>query len=325
MTEPNQPANPANHAAHDPTWMAALATRDPDLSPAERTRAQAALESCGPCADLFADLVAISAAIPSAAIPARPRDFTLTAADAARLQPRGLRRLLKAIGSARDGVTFPLAMGLTTMGIAGLMLATIPSALSGAGGGATSDNLSAVGEAAPMPAPHLRGSRPPHPRLLPPRLRAPRRPTSTRSAQPRPPRRPAAARSSPATTAMPRSKQRLDAARDAAGDPRRCHGAFGAPGRGGDAAHRRPGVVPPPLHRPPPLERPPLRPRAALGLRGFAHAPQCARSPAHPALPGPHRRPLRACAGTICGRRPGLARNCRRPPRRHPEAKPWNA
>ena len=132
--------------------MAALATRDPDLSPAERSRAQAALESCGPCADLFADLVAISAAIPSAAIPARPRDFTLTAADAARLQPRGLRRLLKAIGSARDGVTFPLAMGLTTMGIAGLLLATIPSALSGAGG-ATSANLSAVGEAAPMPAP----------------------------------------------------------------------------------------------------------------------------------------------------------------------------
>jgi len=152
MTEPNQPAIPANHAAHDPTWMAALATRDPDLSPAERSRAQAALESCGPCADLFADLVAISASIPSAAIPARPRDFTLTAADAARLQSRGVRRLLKAIGSARDGVTFPLAMGLTTMGIAGLMLATIPSALSGAGG-ATSANLSAVGEAAPMPAP----------------------------------------------------------------------------------------------------------------------------------------------------------------------------
>lgn len=152
MTEPNQPANPSNHAAHDPAWMAALATRDTDLSPAERSRAEATLESCGRCADLFADLVAISAAIPSAAIPARPRDFTLTAADAARLQPRGLRRLLKAIGSARDGVTFPLAMGLTTMGIAGLLLATIPSAFSGAGG-ATSANLSAVGEAAPMPAP----------------------------------------------------------------------------------------------------------------------------------------------------------------------------
>lgn len=151
MTEPNQAAN---HAAHDPAWMAAFATRDPDLSPTERIRAQTALESCGPCADLFADLVALSAAIPSAAIPARPRDFTLTAADAERLRPRGLRRLLKSIGSARDGVTFPLALGLTTMGIAGLLLATVP-ALSGLGGataGAAPEILSTVGDAVPAPA-----------------------------------------------------------------------------------------------------------------------------------------------------------------------------
>lgn len=151
MTEPNQPANPANHAVHDPTWMAALATRDPDLSPSERTRAQAALESCGPCADLFADLVALTAAIPSAAVPVRPRDFTLTAADAARLQPRGLRRLLKAIGSARDGITFPLAMGMTTMGIAGLLVATVPTFYSAAGG-AASITLSPVGDAVSQPA-----------------------------------------------------------------------------------------------------------------------------------------------------------------------------
>ena len=151
MTEPNQPANPADHAAHDPTWMAALATRDPDLSPSERTRAQAALESCGACADVFADLVAIAAAIPSASIPARPRDFTLTAADAARLRPNGLRRLLKAIGSARDGVTFPLALGLTTMGIAGLLVATVPS-FYGAAGGAAPTALSPVGQAIPAPA-----------------------------------------------------------------------------------------------------------------------------------------------------------------------------
>ena len=154
MTEPSQPANPAVHAAHDPTWMAALATRDPDLSPSERTRAQSALESCGACADLLADLVAVSAAIPSAAIPTRPRDFTLTAADAARLQPRGLRRLLRGIGSARDGVTFPLALGLTTMGIAGLLIATVPSmsGLGGATAGAAPEVLSTVGNAVPAPA-----------------------------------------------------------------------------------------------------------------------------------------------------------------------------
>src|SRR5688572_29640378 len=155
MTEPIQPPNPAIHAAHDPTWMAALATRDPDLSPSERTRAQSALESCEACADLFADLVAVSAAIPSAAIPARPRDFTLTAADAARLQPRGLRRLLRDIGSARDGITFPLALGLTTMGIAGLLVATVPTLSAGMGGAtpvAAPEVLSTVGNAVPAPA-----------------------------------------------------------------------------------------------------------------------------------------------------------------------------
>jgi hypothetical protein len=155
MTERITPAVPNEHARHDPEWMAALASRDPDLSAAERTSAEAALMSCGACADLFAELVAVSAAIPSAAIPARPRDFTLTPADAARLRPRGLRRWLAGIGSVRDGITFPLAMGLTTMGIAGLLVATVPGALSsmsGATAGAAPETLSAVGAAIPAPA-----------------------------------------------------------------------------------------------------------------------------------------------------------------------------
>lgn len=145
MRDPQTPATRSDHAAHDPTWMAALAARDPDLTPTELDRAQAALEFCGECADLFADLVAVSAAIPSGALPARPRDFTLTPADAARLRSRGIRRWFSAIGSTRDGITFPLALGLTTMGIAGLLLATVPGALSGAGGAAQA--LSTVGSA----------------------------------------------------------------------------------------------------------------------------------------------------------------------------------
>jgi hypothetical protein len=146
MTEPIKPATRSDHATHDPVWMAALAAKDPDLTPADAARAQAALASCTACADLFADLVAVSAAIPSAAIPARPRDFTLTPADAARLRARGLRRWFSAIGSARDGITFPLALGLTTMGIAGLLLATVPGALTGSAGGAA-QTLSTVGSA----------------------------------------------------------------------------------------------------------------------------------------------------------------------------------
>jgi hypothetical protein len=152
MTEPFTPAAPEDHALHDPVWMAALASRDPDLSESERTRAEAALRSCDVCAELFAELVAVSAAIPAAALPARPRDFTLTAADAARLRPGGLRRWLAGIGSVRDGITFPLAMGLTTMGIAGLLLATVPAAFSGMGGAAAGPAvLSTVGAALPAP------------------------------------------------------------------------------------------------------------------------------------------------------------------------------
>ena len=145
MTEPFQPAVPTDHAAHDPMWMAALASRDPDLSASERARAAAALQTCGACADLLADLVAVSAAIPSAAVPARTRDFTFTEGDAARLRPRGLRRWLAGIGSARDGITFPLAMGLTTLGIAGLLVATVPALLPMGTGGAASGVLSTVG------------------------------------------------------------------------------------------------------------------------------------------------------------------------------------
>jgi hypothetical protein len=142
MTEPFKPALAADHAAHDATLLAALAARDPDLTPPERARAEAAIEGCGPCADLFADLVAVSAAIPSMATPARPRDFKLTDGDAARLRPRGLRRWLAAIGTARDGISFPLALGLTTMGIAGLLVATVPAILPM---GASTTVLSTVG------------------------------------------------------------------------------------------------------------------------------------------------------------------------------------
>ncbi|HUP54210.1 MAG TPA: hypothetical protein VM408_01780 [Methylomirabilota bacterium] len=152
MTEPFTPAGADEHHGHDPEWMAALVSRDSDLSKSERTRAEAALGSCGRCADLFAELVAVSAAIPTAALSSRPRDFTLTAADAARLRPRGLRRWLSGVGSVRDGITFPLAMGLTTMGIAGLLLATVPAALSGMGGAAAAPTiLSTVGAAVQAP------------------------------------------------------------------------------------------------------------------------------------------------------------------------------
>ena len=47
--------------------------------------------SCPDCLALHADLVLLAAAMPDAALPARPRDYTLSEADAARLRPVGWR------------------------------------------------------------------------------------------------------------------------------------------------------------------------------------------------------------------------------------------
>ena len=118
------------HAAHDRLLIANFVDRAVDE--AERARAEELLAACRDCEQLYDDLVALSAATRAMAVPARPRDFTLTAADADRLRIRGWRRVLSAIGSSRDAFSRPLALGLTTLGIAGLMVATIPSAFMGA-------------------------------------------------------------------------------------------------------------------------------------------------------------------------------------------------
>jgi hypothetical protein len=136
------PASPS-HAEHDPTIVAALVARTPDLPPTALADARAQVAGCAACTDLLADLVALQAALPDAAIPGRPRDFTLTTADAARLRGGGWRRIFGFVGSARDGFTRPLALGLTTLGLAGLLVSALPLGFGGAATGGST--LSTVG------------------------------------------------------------------------------------------------------------------------------------------------------------------------------------
>jgi anti-sigma factor RsiW len=131
---------PTIHAAHDPELIAAAVDRT--LDGPDRLKADAWLASCATCAELHADLLAIVSAERALPTPSRTRDFQLTPADAHRLRPRGLRAVLAAIGSSRDAFSKPLAVGLTTLGLAGLLVGTVPS--SGLGG-ATSATLSTVG------------------------------------------------------------------------------------------------------------------------------------------------------------------------------------
>ena len=151
---PDQPQTSA-HATHDRLVIANLADRS--VSETERTRAELQMAACRDCRQLHDDLVAISAATRLLPAPLRPREFTLSAADAERLRARGWRRILAAFGSSRDVFSRPLAVGLTTLGLAGLLLATIPGAFTGQPtGGATTtlvgsppDAAAGAGEANP--------------------------------------------------------------------------------------------------------------------------------------------------------------------------------
>jgi anti-sigma factor RsiW len=133
----------APHPGHDVVRIAAAADRADGPLP---TLTQALLAACTECARLHADLLALAAALPSAATPRRTRDFTLTAADAERLRPRGLRRWLGLVGTSRDTITRPLAIGFTTLGLVGLLLTTVPTALPMGGAGAAASAAPPVTE-----------------------------------------------------------------------------------------------------------------------------------------------------------------------------------
>jgi hypothetical protein len=114
----------APHAGHDLLLVAAHAAGDTLGADAER--AASLVATCPDCAALAADLVAIAAATHDIPAPARPRDFTLRPEDAARLRPRGWRRLAASFGASRLELVRPLAAGLTTLGLAGILLAGLP-------------------------------------------------------------------------------------------------------------------------------------------------------------------------------------------------------
>lgn len=172
------PNLPHTSPDHDETLIARLAVDDFADGDRDRDRAIALVGSCPACAELQADLRAIVAA--TAGLPAlrRTRDFRLTEADVARLRPTGWRGALARLGTPAFAFTRPLAAGLATLGVAGLLLVSLPTGLGGsassrtetvaapaaenaAGGAATAARDAASGAPAPafvqpQPAPSTR-------------------------------------------------------------------------------------------------------------------------------------------------------------------------
>jgi hypothetical protein len=146
----HDPRTAAAHATHDAMLVASFA--DHSLALDERVVAERLVAGCGLCAALHEDLLAIRTATIQLPTPARPRDYALTEADAARLRRSGWRRWVGAFGSPRDAVSRPLAVGLTTLGIVGLLVAGAP--LLSFGSAASSGGPSAGGAAgAPVTPP----------------------------------------------------------------------------------------------------------------------------------------------------------------------------
>ena len=123
---------------HDETLIARLAVDD--LDEREASAARALVAECPACAELLSDLRLIAAATAVLPAPSRTRDFRLTEADAARLRPGGWRGLVARFGTPSYAFAKPLGAGLATLGIAGLILASIPAGL----GGSASSALSGV-------------------------------------------------------------------------------------------------------------------------------------------------------------------------------------
>jgi len=132
----------SDHDRHDLLAVAALADRDTTGDEAVRARAQ--VDSCTECATLHAELVSLASATQTLPALPRPRDFQLRPEDAQRLRPNVVRRMFGSFGTARDGFSRTLALGLTTLGLAGLMLGILPGTLS-FGGAASGPAAGAAG------------------------------------------------------------------------------------------------------------------------------------------------------------------------------------
>jgi len=127
MTTPNHGPATGPHPNHDRLLISAHVAGD--LAGRELASADALLAGCEDCRILHADLLALAAAahdLPAPAL-AGARDFRIGPERAAELTRGGpWRRLLRPFGR-RGGASRPLAMAFTTLGVAGLLLAALPT------------------------------------------------------------------------------------------------------------------------------------------------------------------------------------------------------
>jgi hypothetical protein len=159
------PHLPDDHHDHDLELIAALAAGDAQ----GRVHAQATelVTRCPDCRTLRDDLVALSTALAAMPAPRRRRDYRLTPAQAAALSPTGWRRFLGVLGGSGFGFATPLGTAMATLGLAGLLLTTLPSMLPAGSGGTAAGPEAATSASSPakieMTAPSASSAASTHP------------------------------------------------------------------------------------------------------------------------------------------------------------------
>jgi AhpD family alkylhydroperoxidase len=162
------PTDSQHHAQHDPLLVVSLAAGD--LTGADRDLAASLITDCAECATLHVDLLSIAGGTATLPAAVRPRDFQLNPEQAARLRPAGWRRFVAGFASPRLAVTRQLGVGLTTIGLAGLLVSVLPTIQIGLGSAASRpattseqavgapDTAGSGGEAAPSVVPPVAAS-----------------------------------------------------------------------------------------------------------------------------------------------------------------------
>lgn len=119
--------SPAGHGDHERLLIAGHAAGD--LGGRDLEHAMALLAACRQCEALDGELRAVALAMRDLPPPVRPAglDFRIPPDRAVLLaRGRGWRRLLGPFGLDRRGVLQPLSATLATLGLAGLLLASVP-------------------------------------------------------------------------------------------------------------------------------------------------------------------------------------------------------
>ena len=111
-----------DHERHDPLLIAGHAAGD--LTGRDADTAVALVRDCPACATLETDLRALATTVHDLPASARPRDFRLTPADAAKLRRDGWRRVRDVVRGDAFRLARPVGAGLASLGFAGLVFAS---------------------------------------------------------------------------------------------------------------------------------------------------------------------------------------------------------